>query len=120
MATIGTKDFGHYRGVATNQGFYKYYFNAVGTKVSGHYREGGHSSEVAIKRGSTVCKYRCCSNIISKLYYRVFVLSCTTTLSNKCTMLCKLLPSYFHLSIYTYIACIILIFALCDMQLLKC
>ena len=34
--------------------FYKYYFNAVGTKVSGHYREGGHSSGVAIKRGSTV------------------------------------------------------------------
>ena len=39
MATIGTEDFGHYRGVATNQGFYKYYFNAVGTKVSGDYRE---------------------------------------------------------------------------------
>ena len=46
MATIGTKDFGHYRGVATNQGFYKYYFNAEGTKVSDHYRG------VAIKRGS--------------------------------------------------------------------
>ena len=42
MATIGTKDFGHYRGVTTNQGVYKYFFNAVGTKVSGHYREGGH------------------------------------------------------------------------------
>ena len=28
-----------FRGVATNQGFYKYYFNAVRTKVSGHYRE---------------------------------------------------------------------------------
>ena len=39
MATIGTKDFSHYRGVATNQGSYKYYFNVVGTKVSGHYRE---------------------------------------------------------------------------------
>ena len=54
MATIGTKDFGHYRGVATNQEFYKYYFNGVGTKlkVSGHYREVAmHSSEVAIKRG---------------------------------------------------------------------
>ena len=37
MAAIGTKDFGHfYRGVTTNQG---YYFNAVGTKMSGHYRE---------------------------------------------------------------------------------
>ena len=46
MVTIGTNDFGHYRGVATNQGFY---FNAVGTKASGHYRG------VAIKRGSTVC-----------------------------------------------------------------
>ena len=34
--TIGTKDFSHYRRMATNQGFYKYYFNAVGTKVSGH------------------------------------------------------------------------------------
>ena len=52
--TIGTKDFGHYRGMATNQGFYKDYFNAVGTKVSGHEREGGRSSGVAIKRGSTV------------------------------------------------------------------
>ena len=50
MATIGTKDFGHYRGMTTNQGFYKYYFNVVGTKVSGHYREGGHTSGVAIKR----------------------------------------------------------------------
>ena len=55
MATIGTKDFGHYRGVASNHGFYKYCFNGVGTKLSGHYREGGHSSGVhAIKRGSTV------------------------------------------------------------------
>ena len=54
VATVGTKDFGHYRGVATNQEFYKYHFNAVGTKVSGHYREGGLSSGVAIKRGSTV------------------------------------------------------------------
>ena len=54
VATVGTKDFGHYRGVATNQGFYKYHFNAMGTKVSGHYREGGLSSGVAIKRGSTV------------------------------------------------------------------
>ena len=54
MATIGTKDFGLYREVATNQGFYMYYLNAVGTKVSGHYREGGRSSGVAIKRGSTV------------------------------------------------------------------
>ena len=26
----GTKDFGHYRGVATKQGFYKYCFNGVG------------------------------------------------------------------------------------------
>ena len=43
-ATTGTKDFGHHRGVATNQGVYKYYFNAVGTKVSGHYKEGGCSS----------------------------------------------------------------------------
>ena len=50
MATIGTKDFGNYRGVATNRGF----INAVGTKVSGHYREGGHLTGVAIKRGSTV------------------------------------------------------------------
>ena len=55
MATIETEDFGHYRGVATNQGSYKYYFNGVGTKVSGHYREVAmHSSGVAIKRGSTV------------------------------------------------------------------
>ena len=46
---------GHYRGVATNQGSYKYYFNGVGTKVSGHYREVAmHSSGVAIKRSSTV------------------------------------------------------------------
>ena len=55
MATIGTKDFGHYRGVATNQGFYKYYFNAVGTKVNGHY------SGVAIKGGSTVVLVYCIS-----------------------------------------------------------
>ena len=34
MAIIGTKDFSRYIGVATNQGFYKYYFNAVGTMVS--------------------------------------------------------------------------------------
>ena len=54
MATIGTRDFGHYRGVATNQGSYKYNFNAVGTEVSGHYREGSQSLGVAIKRGSTV------------------------------------------------------------------
>ena len=52
MATIGTKDLGHYiillyRGVATNQGFYKY-IQLHGTKVSGHNRG------VAIKRGSTV------------------------------------------------------------------
>ena len=57
MDNIGTKDFGHYGGVATTQEFYKYYFNAVGPrpcKVSGHYRDhGGHSSGVAIKRGST-------------------------------------------------------------------
>ena len=33
-----------FRGVATNQGFYKYYFNGVETKVSGHYRERGRSS----------------------------------------------------------------------------
>ena len=42
MATIGTRDFGHYRGAATTQAFYKYCFNAVGTKVSRHYREDGH------------------------------------------------------------------------------
>ena len=54
MVTTGTKDFDHYRGVAPSWGFYKYYFNVVGTKVSGHYREGGLSSGVAIKRGSTV------------------------------------------------------------------
>ena len=28
--------------------------DAIRTKVSGHYREGGHSSGVVIKRGSTV------------------------------------------------------------------
>ena len=49
MATFGTKEFGPYRGVATNQRSYKYYFNAVGTKTSSHCREvathqarGGH------------------------------------------------------------------------------
>ena len=49
MATIGTKDFGHYRGMTTNQGFCKsVLFQCDG--VSGHYREGGHTSGVAIKR----------------------------------------------------------------------
>ena len=53
MATIGTKDFDHYRGMTTNQGFCKsVLFQCDG--VSGHYREGGHTSGVAIKRGSTV------------------------------------------------------------------
>ena len=35
---------------------FRYYINAVRTKVhvSGHYREGGCSSGMAIKRGSTV------------------------------------------------------------------
>ena len=47
MATIG---FGHYRGVA----FFPYHGDSVGTKVSGHDRQGGHSSGVAIKRDSTV------------------------------------------------------------------
>ena len=28
--------------------------DAVGTMVSGHYRRGGRSSEVVVKRGSTV------------------------------------------------------------------
>ena len=54
VATIGTKDFGHYtiegwpqiRGLIST--------NTVGTKVSGHYREGGCSSGVAIKRDSTL------------------------------------------------------------------
>ena len=50
MATIGTKNLGHYKAVVTNQD----YFNIVGTKVSGHYGEGGHSSGVAIERDSTV------------------------------------------------------------------
>ena len=54
VATIGTNDFGHYRGVASNHGFHKYYFNGVGTTMWGHCREGGRSSGVAIKSGSTV------------------------------------------------------------------
>ena len=49
----GTKDFGHYRGVATKQGFYKCCFNGVGTKMSGHYYNRG----VTIKRDSTVIIY---------------------------------------------------------------
>ena len=59
MAIIGTKDFGHYRGMATNQGCYKYYFNAVGTMVSAWplyiERVVWLSSGVVIKRGSIVC-----------------------------------------------------------------
>ena len=39
-----------FRGVA----YLRVFFYADGTKVSGHYREGGCSSGVAIKRGSTV------------------------------------------------------------------
>ena len=44
------------REVAVNQGFLKYYLNgdAVGTKVSGCYRQGGRSSEVVVKKGSTI------------------------------------------------------------------
>ena len=79
LATTGTKDFIHYRGVVISQEFYKYYFNTVGTKVSGHYSKGGRSSGVAIKRGSTVdtlvIKYpqgkrmtRASRQSISKLY----------------------------------------------------
>ena len=50
------------REVAANQGFLKYYLNgdAVGTKVSGRYRQGGHSSEVVVKKGSTIAvKTKC-------------------------------------------------------------
>ena len=75
MATIGTKDFGHYRGVATNQGFYKYYFNAVRIKVSGYYREGGHSSEMAIKRGLYMYIYRFHDTKIPALYIIIVTLS---------------------------------------------
>ena len=46
MATSGTKDFGHYRGWPQFKS--GVHFNAVGTKVSGHYKG------VAIKNGSTV------------------------------------------------------------------
>ena len=44
------------REVAANRGILKYYFDGdvVGTKVGGHYRQGSHSSEVVVKRGSTV------------------------------------------------------------------
>ena len=44
------------RGAATNQDFLCtiLYGDAVGTKVSGRYRQGGRSSGVAVKMGSTV------------------------------------------------------------------
>ena len=57
MATFGEWKFGHYRGVALTEGFLYNYSNAAGTKMSDHYREGGLSSGVAFKRGSTVCTY---------------------------------------------------------------
>ena len=55
MATIRTKDFSHYR---------EYYINAVGTKMSDLYREGGCSSGVAIKEGLH------CSYIIARSNHR--------------------------------------------------
>ena len=46
------------REVAAKQGFLKYYSESdavgTGTKVSVRHRQGGRSSEVVIKRGSTV------------------------------------------------------------------
>ena len=72
MATIGERSIGHYRGVVTKQGYLKCYSNDNGTKVSGCCREGGHTSGVAIKRGSTV--------LISEAY---FVIEKATTLCFK-------------------------------------
>ena len=40
--------------MALTKGVLYNYNNVAGTKVSGHYREGGLSSGVAFKRGSTV------------------------------------------------------------------
>lgn len=40
------------REVAVNQGYLT--GDAIGTKVSGHCRQGGHTSGVAVKRGSTI------------------------------------------------------------------
>jgi len=44
------------REVAVKQGMLKYYLtgDAIGTKVSGHCRQGGRTSGVAVKMGSTV------------------------------------------------------------------
>ena len=44
------------REVAENQGFLSTILNgdAVGIQVSGHYRQGGRSSEVVVERSSTV------------------------------------------------------------------
>ena len=50
MIVIWSKD------VVAKQGFLKYYLNGnvVGTKVGVRNRQGGHTSEVVVKRGSTV------------------------------------------------------------------
>ena len=42
------------------------YGDAVGAKVSGHYRQDGHSSGVVVKRGSTILgKAKCSSDTCS-------------------------------------------------------
>ena len=56
-AIIGEWNFGHYRGMALSRGFCLSNVqngDAIGTKVSGRYRDGGRLSWVAIKRSSTV------------------------------------------------------------------
>ena len=40
------------------------YGDAVGTKVSGRSRQGGRSSEVAVKRGSTVATWTCATSSV--------------------------------------------------------
>ena len=53
------------REVITKQGSLMHYSNrdAVGTKVSGHYRQGGCLSGVSVKRGTTVI---CRNEILTK------------------------------------------------------
>ena len=50
LSIVATISFSLYRGVSLSQGLF--FFNR--TKVSGHNSKGGHSSEVAIRRGFTV------------------------------------------------------------------
>ena len=71
----GHKNVAVIEGWPPNRGFLCTILNgdAVGTKTSGRYREGGRLSGVAVKRGSTVARLLSKCTVMESLYPHVYM-----------------------------------------------